>query len=139
MLEYSQIISKISLLVDGGLVVLIWVVQLVIYPSFMYYHSKKLIEWHKIYTNRIAIIVIPLMLLQLIIAITTIFLNFNLQTLTVLIIVFFLWMYTFLGFAPLHFKISKGKHNLKLIQILIQRNWLRTFLWTVLLVLNHFI
>lgn len=58
-------IDLVRLLLDFGLVVLIWIVQLVIYPSLCYYQDKDLAKWHKIYTQRIGVIVGPLMIAQL--------------------------------------------------------------------------
>jgi len=138
MLDYSQIILQISLLVDAGLVVLIWMVQLIIYPSFTYYTSENLIEWHQKYTNRIAVVVVPLMLSQLVLAIVAVFLTAIFTTIFTLLIVLFLWIFTFLSFAPLHFKISEGNTNQKNLKLLIQRNWIRAFLWSFLL-LQHLI
>ena len=45
------------LLFDSGLLVLILMVQLIIYPSFLRYPLKNLITWNNIYTKRIAVIV----------------------------------------------------------------------------------
>jgi hypothetical protein len=135
-LNYNQIITESTLLVDFGLVILIWMVQLIIYPSFVYYTKEDLFTWHQKYTNRIAIIVVPLMLTQLVLAFFAVFYQANFTTIFTLLIVFFLWIFTFLGFAPLHFKISEGKHNHKLLQLLIQRNWIRTFLWSILFIFH---
>ncbi len=44
----------LRLLFDFGLVVLIWIVQLVIYPGLCYYSETDLLKWHKLYTSRIA-------------------------------------------------------------------------------------
>ena len=131
-MDSSQIILQISLLVDIGLVVLIWMVQLIVYPSFPYYKTENLIEWHQKYTTGIAVVVIPLMLTQLVLAIVAIFYQPNFTAISTLLIVLFLWIFTFLSFAPLHFKISEGVHNQKLLQLLIRRNWIRTFLWSSL-------
>ena len=131
-MDSSQIILQISLLVDVGLVVLIWMVQLIVYPSFTFYKPKNLIEWHQKYTTGIAVVVIPLMLTQLVLAIVAIFYQPNFTAIFTLLIVLFLWIFTFLSFAPLHFKISEGVHNQKLLQLLIRRNWIRTFLWSSL-------
>jgi hypothetical protein len=136
MLAYSQIILQISILVDAGLVVLIWMVQLIIYPSFTYYKSENLIEWHQKYTSRIAVVVVPLMLAQLALALVAVFLAFNFTTIFTLLIVLSLWIFTFLSFAPLHFKISEGHTNQNLLKLLMQRNWIRTFFWSLLLVFH---
>lgn len=138
-MDYSQIILRISLLVDVGLVVLIWMVQLIIYPSFTYYKSENLIEWHQKYTANIAVIVIPLMLAQLVLAIVAVFYQPNFISIFNLAIVLFLWIFTFLSFAPLHFKITEGDGSSKNLQLLIQRNWIRTFLWSALLLFHLFL
>lgn len=135
-MEFSQIILQLSLLVDTGLVVLIWMVQLVIYPSFTYYRPKDLIDWHQKYTNRIAVVVIPLMLSQLVLAMVSIFYQPDSASILTLIVVLFLWIFTFLSFAPLHFKISEGNTNFKILELLIQRNWIRTFVWSALLIFH---
>jgi hypothetical protein len=54
----------IRLLLDFGLVVLIWLVQLVIYPGFKFYSPSNLALWHKIYTGRIGVAVVPMMVWQ---------------------------------------------------------------------------
>ena len=135
-MEFSQIILQLSLLVDAGLVVLIWMVQLVVYPSFTYYRPKDLIDWHQKYTNRIAVVVIPLMLSQLVLAMVSIFYQPNFSSIVTLAVVLFLWIFTFLSFAPLHFKITEGDASSKNLQLLIQRNWIRTFLWSALLLFH---
>ena len=132
----EQIIAIIQLIIDFGLVILIWMVQLIVYPSFKYYQKQDLILWHQKYTKRIAFIVVPLMLIQLGIAVFNMFHQFNHTTIVTLSVVIFLWIFTFLSFAPLHFKISEGKHTQKQLQLLIKRNWLRTFLWSSLFVFD---
>ena len=130
------IIDQNQLLIDFGLVVLIWMVQLIVYPSFIYHTKENLFAWHKKYTKRIAVIVIPLMLLQLALAVTDVFLNINFTTVFTLSIVLALWIFTFLGFAPLHFKISENNSDNRILLLLVQRNWIRTFLWTGLFVFH---
>jgi len=52
------------LVVDFCLVVLIWLVQLIIYPSFRYMSPEQLAIWHPKYTTLITLVVGPLMLAQ---------------------------------------------------------------------------
>jgi len=132
-LETQEIITQISLLADAGLVVLIWMVQLIVYPSFLYYQPKDLVSWHQKYTNRIAVVVVPLMVLQLVIASYDVFNLFDMLNTTRFLLVIFLWIFTFTSFAPLHFKITNNNFDEKLLNKLIQRNWLRTLLWSLLL------
>jgi hypothetical protein len=120
------------LVLDVGLLVLIWMIQLIVYPSFLFYTAKELIAWHKIYTKAIALIVIPLMLGQLGIAIYQVFLVQNTYTLTSIVLVVFLWGITLLKFAPMHQQISEGNTHVQLLKKLVQINWIRTLIWTIL-------
>ena len=124
------------LVLDVGLLVLIWMIQLIVYPSFLFYTAKELITWHKMYTKAIALIVIPLMLGQLGIAIYQVFLVQNTYTLTSIVLVVFLWGITLLKFAPLHQQISEGNTHLQVQKKLVQMNWMRTIVWTILFVMS---
>lgn len=120
------------LVLDVGLLVLIWMIQLIVYPSFLFYTAKELIAWHKMYTKAIALIVIPLMLGQLGITIYQVFLEQNTYTSTSIVLVVFLWGITLLKFAPMHQQISEGNTHEQLLKKLVQINWIRTIIWTIL-------
>ena len=124
------------LLLDFGLCILIWMVQLIVYPSFLFFNDNNLFTWHKTYTKAIALIVMPLMLGQLGIVIYQVFLIQNAYTLTSIVLVFFLWGITLLKFAPMHQQISEGKTHLQLQKKLVQMNWIRTIIWTILFVMS---
>ena len=130
MLEYFR------LLFDSGLLVLILMVQLIIYPSFLHYPLKSLITWHNIYTKKIAIVVIPLMLGQLIVSILQVYEKQVFDTLSYATIVLFLWGITLLKFAPMHNVISQGSVNEKFLNKLVRLNWIRTILWFLLFLLT---
>ena len=124
------------LLLDFGLCILIWMVQLIVYPSFAFYNNTQLFSWHKTYTKAIALIVIPLMLGQLGIAIYQVFLAQNVYTLVSIVLVVFLWGITLLKFAPMHQQISKGNTQIQLLKKLVQMNWIRTIIWSLLFMLS---
>ena len=120
------------LVLDAGLLVLTWMIQLIVYPSFLFYTAKELVTWHKIYTKTIALIVIPLMLGQLGITIYQVFLVQNIFTFTSIVLVVFLWSITLLKFAPMHQQISEGNTQIQLLKKLAQNNWIRTIIWNIL-------
>ncbi len=124
------------LLFDFGLLVLIWIVQLVVYPSFRYYHREQLLEWHQKYTVRITYVVLPLMLGQLLLSAIQLWLGVSWYTGTSIVTIVLLWGLTFLQFVPLHNKISKADFDENTTLKLVQKNWLRTFLWTALFCLS---
>ena len=52
-------IATLTLLTDFGLVVLIWIVQLIIYPAFYVVADNNFAAWHKKYMSLISYLVIP--------------------------------------------------------------------------------
>ena len=129
-------ITLIKLVVDTGLLILIWMVQLVIYPSFIYYDKKNLVKWHIKYTTNISYIVVPLMLGQSFIAIFQLFSNGSLITVAYFILVISSWLLTFILFVPTHSKISQGLTDSEMLRKLVRSNWLRTSIWTLIFILG---
>ena len=125
-------LQLIRLLLDFGLMVLIWIVQLVIYPGMCYYKSEDLGNWHKIYTGRIGVIVGPLMIAQLAIAILQFWFMQSVYTIVSLIVILIIWMLTFLIFVPLHNSIQPNRSCEEITNDLVRKNWWRTLLWSLL-------
>ena len=125
-LEYSR------LLFDFGLVVLIWLVQLVIYPGFEHYSREDLIPWHQNYTIRITYVVLPLMLGQLIFSGMQLFQSANFYTIGGFVLVVSTWVLTFIIFVPLHNQISSGSFDVTTLRKLVHQNWWRTAIWSLI-------
>tara|TARA_R110002050_G_scaffold251642_1_gene389908 strand:- start:1221 stop:1637 length:417 start_codon:yes stop_codon:yes gene_type:complete len=132
-------LETIRLICDSGLLILIWMVQLVIYPSFSYYKQEDLFKWHETYTKRIAVIVIPLMLGQLITSSIQIYTNLDFYTITSSLLVFGVWLSTFLLFVPLHTNLSKREEVELSIKKLKLHNWLRTILWSLIFIVTFYL
>ncbi|AZQ58280.1 hypothetical protein EJ994_05450 [Maribacter sp. MJ134] len=129
-------VNLIRMLSDFGLVVLIWMVQLIIYPSFARYTHENLLSWHRIYTKRLASIVIPLMFTQAFVVAYQLYKTQEFFTYCSAVLVVLVWLSTFTQFVPLHNNISKGEKVADSVEKLIQRNWIRTALWTLLFMLS---
>lgn len=127
-------LETLRLLFDFGLTVLIWMVQLVVYPSFLHYSKSDLVRWHHQYTGRIAYLVIPLMVVQLVVTGWQLFYASSIYSAISFSVVIFLWGFTFTHFAPLHGTISASNHTSDTLKKLVDRNWIRTGLWSILLV-----
>ncbi|ADR20637.1 hypothetical protein MATR_17380 [Marivirga tractuosa] len=130
MLQYLKELS------DFGLFILIWMVQLIIYPSFTYMQKPDLISWHPRYTNAISIVVMPLMLVQLIATSYLTYSIFNWVLLIQCILIIALWASTFFQAVPLHNQIASGIRIKDAAENLVQVNWKRTIMWTVIVILN---
>lgn len=126
----------IRLLLDFGLLVLIWMVQLIIYPSFNYFEKDNLIRWHHKYTVRIGIVVMPLMIGQIAMSLMRVFTANTFCSVIDLTFVAGVWLSTFLQFVPMHNSISGGQIDARLVNKLIFSNWIRVFFWTSLFLFN---
>ncbi len=126
----------VRILVDFGLVVLIWLVQLCIYPAFTYFEEKNLQKWHATYTWRITLVVLPLMFTQLLVSIYQLFIDVDSFTLSYFLLVLLTWILTFTIYVPLHKKIDTQKNKILTSSKLVSLNWLRVFLWMLIFLLN---
>lgn len=134
----ADILLILKLVSDAGLLVLIWLVQLVIYPSFGFYSFSSLKKWHKVYTGRITLVVLPLMLSQLILSCWLVLIyNWSILHVINAVLVILTWLSTFITFVPLHQKIDLNNKNVKIyVKKLIKYNWLRTCLWSIIFLLS---
>ena len=126
----------IKILVDFGLVILIWLVQLVIYPSFIYYDKSNLTRWHKIYMTRISFVVMPLMTMQLGLSAYLFYNDITFFNSINMGIISLIWLHTFIKAVPLHSQISLDQNATVAASKLFRMNRVRTLLWTVLFVYN---
>ncbi len=125
-------LELLRVLLDFGLMVLIWMVQLLIYPSFKYFSIPELRKWHERYTFNIALIVIPLMFGQLIVYGIQVYQTPTSFAVSGILIVVLLWVFTFLHFVPLHKTINDNTSSQNTLNHLVFTNWIRTFLWSSL-------
>lgn len=128
--------DSLRIVLDFGLVILIWLVQLVIYPGFLYYQKKELIRWHKKYTPRLTFIVLPLMLGQLMMYGTLLQQEKTFYSIGSFVLVLMAWLLTFTVFVPRHKEISNETYTEKTLIQLVNFNWSRTLIWTLLFLWN---
>ncbi|KPM33785.1 Hypothetical protein I595_691 [Croceitalea dokdonensis DOKDO 023] len=131
-------LTHLPLLFDFGTLVLIWLVQLVIYPSFGHYQVPNLKRWHTTYTLRVTFIVLPLLFGQLICTGYLIYQEYTLLLLLKMLGIIGAWALTFGIFVPLHGKVEgSGDQVIKTItKQLVIKNWWRTTLWTLAFILE---
>ena len=124
--------STARILVDFGLLILIWMIQLTVYPSFSYFKGEELLPWHSTYTKRITALVAPLMIGQLVIYGILLVDIGSFFAVAGISLVLILWIITFTIFVPLHNSIHNNEHTSKILEKLTRLNWIRTTLWTLL-------
>lgn len=113
---------------------LIWLVQMVHYPSFRYVEESQFVAFEAFHAKSISWIVGPVMILELImgilLAVYTVqshLFVFALVTLGALVLV---WLMTFFSLVPIHSSLGKRKDH-EVIAKLVSRNWPRTVLWSL--------
>ena len=124
--------------VDCGLFVLIWMVQLIVYPSFCHISDQALLCWHRTYTYRIGYFVIPMMTAQLILSLLSCIHSITMLRVLDLGLVVATWGLTAWLSVPLHNALSKGSLDLAIRISLVQTNLPRALVWTVIFFLGVF-
>jgi len=125
--------TLLQLLVTWILAGMMWFVQVVHYP--LYKKIKEgFVEYERSHIKRAALLIGPLMLIEVITAIILIGMTPG-GTLTQLatanlVLLFLIWISTFLFQIAQHQKLSV-QFSKKNLQGLINANWIRTVLWTI--------
>ena len=126
-----EFLTENIFIIDLIFVYFIWVVQLIIYPSFKFISAEMFKKWHNKYCFRVGFFVLPLMLAQLLAGATNLY---NDNEWFSFLIVSLTWISTFFISAPIHNKLRIIGKSDQFIDKLIITNWLRVFLWTTLLI-----
>ncbi len=120
-------LSIFELMISSGLVVLIWIIQILHYPSFRFVRTEEFPVFSRFHANRISFIVVPLMILELGLALIN-------PRPVIAILVTGVWLCTFLLQVPCQNKLSVS-HDTRIVDRLISTNWIRTVLWTIKLII----
>ena len=123
-------------MIDFGLVVLIWLVQLIIYPGFRFSDKSSFIPWHSKYMWLVSFVVAPLMLFQLAIIIYQLSVFTHWYVILSLGLALLVWLVTFRFAVPIHNKLNEEGNKYTLVQNLVRINWIRTGAWTLIWLLG---
>ena len=121
---------------DISLFILIWLVQIIIYPSFRYTDVNQFDFWHNRYMGLITYFVAPLMLLQTGLVSLQIYNDFSWMILVNAICIGLVWLSTAVLSIPCHTSLQKSGYNLPTIERLIATNWYRTVLWSIVVMID---
>jgi hypothetical protein len=123
-------ILVIHLMATAFMTGLIWLIQIVHYPSFSYVESSRFQEFEAFHTKRITPIVAPMMLLELITLVILVFQSFDILLLASALTLIGVWLVTFFISIPCHSKLHRGADE-KIIKKLVSSNWYRTIFWSI--------
>ena len=128
-------LSISNIVVNSILLGIIMMTQFVSYPLMKNY-NENFHTIHQNYMKRMGYVAGSMMVLEFLIISFLFLLNFENKVITAMfLITCLIWLSTFVIQVPLHQELTKKKEN-KLIQRLINTNWIRTILWSVKLVLS---
>ena len=118
-------------LLSFGLVVLIWLVQVVIYPAFAEIAPERFTRWHAGYTRAVTWIVMPLMLGQVVLLGWLLMVRPSRWGYLAAGMVAVAWIATFTLAVPAHDKLHANGLDGCVIRRLVGTNWIRTVAWTL--------
>lgn len=108
---------------------IIWLIQLVHYPSFHFIDKKDFVHFEFFHTKWISFIVMPAMILEITLQLYLVWKSPTQNYMITTSLLIIIWLTTFLFSVPAHNKLSNAKDE-SLIDKLIHTNWIRTFCWT---------
>ena len=129
----------LHLIFTSIMVGVIWLVQVVHYPSFNFIDKKFYSDFQNFHIKRISFIVIPVMLLELVSGLILIYLDNRHSTPSLISfgILILIWIITGLFFAKAHQDLTAG-YDRVIVKKIIKLNWIRTLLWSIRLILLLF-
>lgn len=120
-----------NIALSWGLLILIWLVQIIIYPGFSRIPASDFVNYHRWYVTRISAVVLPLMMSEAIVTIGwLVFEGYSFFNLVSGFLLAVIWLSTALLQVPLHNRLQSGKDGAS-IRRLILTNWIRTIAWSV--------
>jgi hypothetical protein len=108
---------------------LIWSVQIFHYPIFPFVDRNRSTLFCQFHVKRISYLVVPLMIVELVLALLMIFSEINRLSIINLTLLTLTWLITFIVSAPIHVRLQSN-FNEQNIKNLILTNWPRTLLWS---------
>ena len=126
-----SILELVHLITTAMMVSIIWLVQILHYPTFLYIDIDRYTEFQNFHMKNISFLIIPLMLLEFLTGFLLLFfvdeIDFYFSISFGLLVL--LWLITALFFSKYHSALS-NKYEQGIILKLIRLNWVRTFFWT---------
>ena len=126
----------LHLISTSVMVGVIWVIQLVHYPSFHFIELKQYTDFQRFHMSRISYVVIPAMFTELFTLILIVISMDKIDNLVLAsaILLIFIWLMTAVFFSGVHQRLTLG-YEQAVVDKLVKLNWGRTLLWTLRLLL----
>ena len=133
-----ELLSDIHFLSTSLMVGIIWVIQLLHYPTFHFIKESDYVEFQHFHMQRISFIVVPVMIIELLSGFMLVYYFRSNLLIFCLIILLVIWLITFVFFTKLHQSLLGGYDKI-IVDKLVQINWSRTVLWSLRLIILIYI
>ena len=133
-----KILSEVHFLSTSLMVGIIWVIQLLHYPTFHFIKESDYVEFQHFHMLRISFIVVPAMIIELLSGFMLVYYFRSNLLILCLIILLVIWLITFVFFTKLHQSLLGGYDKI-IVDKLVQINWSRTVLWSLRLIILIYI
>ena len=130
-------IFLIHVLATSVMLGIIWIIQLVHYPSFRFVDTSNYRSFQNFHIKRISIIVVPVMIIEALsglIYLIYFIKNIEVFFLVSMMLLIVIWLVTGFIFSGLHQNLLIGYNRLT-INKLVSLNWIRTLLWSLRFIL----
>lgn len=124
------------LLADTGMLTLIWITELISYPSFKEMSTVQLRKWHPQYTQRISYLVALLMFAEGVFGAAQLYVHFNGLSLLAFLLILGCFALSFFQAVPLHNQIDRGEQFPEAVNALLRKNKLCTICWSLIFVVG---
>lgn len=121
--------------INAGLLVLIWLVQIIIYPGMHGWDQTRFASLHRAYSKRISFIVGPLMSAQAVLALHQLTVAQDFVAAVQVLLIALVWGVTAFISVPLHRRLGRG-YDAEAVNRLINTNWIRTAGWSLVCLLD---
>ena len=126
-----SLLQTFNIAISWALLILIWLVQIIIYPGFRQIPAADFVNYHRWYVIRISAVVLPLMLCEAIIMVGwLLFEGYSYFSVVSGLLIVIIWLSTFLLQVPVHNQLQSGKDDAG-IRRLVLTNWIRTIAWSI--------
>lgn len=122
--------------IDFAMCVFLWIVQMIIYPSFRYIKRSDFQNWHSRYMKTIGLLMGPIMTIQIVLISYAAYNELDRLNLLRLLLLIMCWLLTLVFSIPMHRNLEQAVSIEESIEQLIRSNWFRTLLWMLIFLSN---
>lgn len=137
MIPLDNIVFMFHFISTSIMVGVIWIIQLVHYPTFLFIDKQKYSNFQKFHMSKVSYIVMPAMTVEFFSGTYVLFCSKNLIENNLFLLAFsFLvlnWVITGLVFVKIHNSLLI-EYKMQTILLLVKLNWIRTILWSLRLI-----